>query len=214
MLRGLVRASAARRPPLADFDIVAARSRNRQPTSEFADQPDLRLELVAELAAHGLARVVDEPPHLRRGRAAEVHDDVGVLVEDAGAAVHVALQAALVDEPARADALDLLEDRAGAGIEPEVGVALVAPGEVLAHDVAELLDRLRLEPEGDGERDVPPLVQHRVVVAELHVLGPDGAAFSLLRQQLTGLEDLGDEARALALGWWGEEVQVLPDRAS
>src|SRR5690606_13478670 len=190
------------------------RIRRARSPSELADQPDLRLELVAQLAAHGLAGVVDEPPDLGRARAAEVDDDVGVLVEDPCAAVDIALEAALVDEAARADALDLLEDRAGAGVEPQVGVALVAPGEVLAHDVAQVVHRLRLEAERDRERDVLPLVQHGVVVAELHVLETDGAAFALLRQQLAGLEDLGDEAGALALGRRREEVQVLPARAA
>src|SRR5690606_18948646 len=197
---------AARRPP------GPAAAPNAPPRSELPDQADLGLQLVTELAAHRLLREVHEPADLGRGGAAQVDDDVGVLVEDPRAAVDVALEAALIDEPARADALDLLEDRARARVEPQVGVPLVAPGEVLAHHGAELLDRLGLEPEGGGEHDVLALVQHRVVVAELHVLGADDAALTLLGEQLARLEDLGDEARALAVGRRREEVQVLPDR--
>src|SRR5690606_18583333 len=103
--------------------------------SELPDEPDLGAQRVAQLPLHGALRQVDQLADVTRGGAAQVDDDVGVLGEDlrAAARVDVPLEAALVDEAPRPDPLDLLEDRARARVEPEVGVSVVAPLEVLAH---------------------------------------------------------------------------------
>ena len=106
----------------------------------------------------------------------QVHDDVRVPVEDLGVAVTVPLEPALVDEPARADALDLLEDRTCAGVQPQVGMAVVAPAQVLADDPPQLARGSGFEAEGGGEDDVVALVQDAVVVAELEVVQVDAPA--------------------------------------
>src|SRR3712207_7290503 len=48
------------------------------------------------------------------------------------------------------------------------------------------------------EDHVAPVVEDRVVVAELHVVGADGLALSLLGEDLARVEDLGDEHGPLA----------------
>src|SRR5687768_16183167 len=115
--------------------------------SELPDHADLGFQPVTELPLHGFLRQLDQRAHIRGGRAADVDDDVRVPMEDLGVAVDMPLEAALVDQPPRADALDLLEDRTSARVEPEIRVPLVAPGEVFHHDALEVRDGRRIEPE-------------------------------------------------------------------
>ena len=61
--------------------------------------------------------------HVLRGGVAEVHHDVRVHVRDLRVADAMAFEAALINEPAGADAFDLLEDRAGARMPVEPGMS-------------------------------------------------------------------------------------------
>src|SRR5512135_2126324 len=135
--------------------------RRTRPSSELPDEPDLGPQLVAEPLLDRALRQLDEVQHVAGGGAAEVHDDVGVAVEDLGGAarVDVALEPALIDETSGADAFQLLKDRTGAGVEPEIRVLLVAPLQVLAHHAAELFLRRGREAEGDREDEIAPVVQ-------------------------------------------------------
>ena len=94
---------------------------------------------MSRLSRYRLLRQVDEVAHLSGRCPAKVDHDVAVLVEDACATVHVPLQSALVDEPTCAYAVDLLEDRTSTRVEPKIGVAVVPPREVLAHDPPRLV---------------------------------------------------------------------------
>ena len=98
-------------------------------------------------ARHSLLSEVDELAHLFGRRPTKVDDDVGVFVKDARVTDQVTLQPAFVDEPSRADAVDLLKDRTSARIEPKVGVPLFTPCEVLAYDPSKLLQGLGMEAE-------------------------------------------------------------------
>ena len=93
-------------------------------------------------------------------------------------------------------------------------MAGAAPAEVLVQDAVHAVHVAGEELEGGGEHDVAAVVKHRVVVAELHVVGVDRLALPLLREDVARGEELGDEHRALALRGGREEVQVLPDRAA
>ena len=87
-----------------------------------------------ELLAHHGLRVPDQRDDVSARRMAEVHHDVGVDVRDLGVADAKALEPALIDEPAGADALDLLEDRTGARVPVEPGMPAAAPAQILLHD--------------------------------------------------------------------------------
>src|SRR5262245_44459390 len=193
---------------------IRKRNSSASTSLELADETDLRLQLVPELLEHGFLREVDEVANLGGGCTAQVHDDIRVFVEDFRAAVHVTLEAALIDEPSRADALELLEDRARTRVEPQVRVLLITPLQILAHVVAERLPGLRLQPEGRTQHDVRAVVQDAVVVPELEVITVHCADSALLREDLAGLEHFCNETRALALRWRREKVQVLPDRSA
>src|SRR5437899_650521 len=83
-------------------------------TLEFADEPDLWLEVLIELLAHFRPSRIDQLTHVGGGGVAEVDHDVGVHVGDLRIAHAKSLQSTLVDEASGADAFDLLEDGSGA----------------------------------------------------------------------------------------------------
>src|SRR5918912_1238397 len=128
-------------------------------------------------------------------------------------AVSEALEPALVDEAPRADAFDLLEDRAGARVPVEPRVARAAPAQVLLQDAMHRGGVARRQLERRREHDVVAVVEDAVIVAEADVVLADRLPLPLGAQDLARLEHLLDEHRALALGRGGEEVQVLPDGA-
>ena len=132
-------------------------------------------------------------------------------VRDLRVADAVALEAALIHQPPRAHALDLLEDRPGAGMELEPGMPRAAPAQVLLHHAMHDGPVAARELERRRQHDVAAMVEDRVVVAELHVVRPHRAPLALLAQDVAPLEHLGDEHRALALGSRGQKVQILPD---
>src|SRR5204863_10197476 len=76
----------------------------------------------------------DQLSNIGRGRMAQVDHDVGVHVRDLGVADAKALHSQLIDEPSCPDAIDLLEDRARAGMPLEPWVLAAAPAEVFLHD--------------------------------------------------------------------------------
>src|SRR6185369_16535580 len=105
----------------------------------------------------------------------------------------IALEPALVDEPAGPDAFELLEDGTGARVPVEPGMPSAAPAEILLQDAMHDRRITALELERRREHDVLPVMQDRVVVPEVHVARVDGPALTLLGQQLGRLEHFGDE---------------------
>src|SRR5699024_11648770 len=87
--------------------------RNGFDRGEFADEGDFRGQAVAGLLFHGVLDVPDQRADVGGGGVAAVDDDVGVSRRDLGTAVLQALEAALVDQAAGADAFDLAEYGAG-----------------------------------------------------------------------------------------------------
>src|SRR5439155_445599 len=77
---------------------TAAATRGR--SALFAEDPDLGLERDPELVLHAVAREVHERQDVGRGRAASVHDKVRVLGGDLRAVDPLALEPALLDQPA------------------------------------------------------------------------------------------------------------------
>src|SRR5687768_1827391 len=84
-----------------------ARAAVREAVSELTDEPDLRLQPVPEPFLDGPLREGDQLADVLRRGGAEVDHDVRVDVGDLRVADAVALEPALVDQPSRADALDL-----------------------------------------------------------------------------------------------------------
>jgi len=58
---------------------------------KISDESDFRNELVAGLSSYGLSREIDQVTHFMGSRTPEIHDDVGVLVEDTGTTLYVSL---------------------------------------------------------------------------------------------------------------------------
>src|SRR3954451_15364621 len=114
----------------------------------------------------------------------EIHHDVGVNVRDLRIANAMPLEPALVDQPTGPDALELLEDRAGARVPIEPRMPCSAPAEILLQDAMHDRGIATLELKGGRQNDVPSVMQDRIVVPEPHVGGVDGAALALLGQQV------------------------------
>ena len=91
------------------------------------------------------------------------------------------LRPRLIHESARANALDLLEDRSGARMPIEPRVLSAAPAEVLLKDAMENRLVPARELEGRGQHDVATMVEDRVVVSELYVFGSDCLSLAFLR---------------------------------
>src|SRR4029079_12662728 len=136
---------------------------------EFAGDPDLGLERVAQLLAYRGLRVPDQRDDVRGRRMTEVHHDVGVNVRDLGVADAIALEPALVDEPAGPDAFELLEDGTGARVPVEPGMPSTTPAEILLQDAMHDRRITTLELEGRRKHEVLPMMQDRVVVPEPRV---------------------------------------------
>ncbi len=88
--------------------------------------------MLAELGFDSALRMRNERMYVGCGGATEVHHDVGVDMGNLRAADAKSLEAALVDEPAGADAFDLPEDASGAGVILEPRMASAAPRQVSA----------------------------------------------------------------------------------
>src|SRR5215213_1472527 len=156
----------------------------------------------------------DQRANIGGRRATEVHHDVRVNVRDLRVANPKPLQAALVDQATRPDALDLLEDRSGARMNLEPGVTRTPPAQVLLHDAMHRVGVSRRESEGYRQRDLTTGVEDARIVPELHVRLVDETAFIPLIQELGRLEYLFDEHRARTFGRRREEVEVLPHCAT
>src|SRR5215216_5201694 len=156
----------------------------------------------------------DERTNIPRGRVAEVDHDVRVDVGDLSVADAKALEPALVDQTARANALDLLEDRPGARVNLEPRVTGAAPAQVFLHDTVHGARVATVELERHAERDLVTLMENARIVTELHVRLVNDMPLAPLIEQLGGLEDLFDEHGSLSLRRRRKEVQVLPDRSA
>src|SRR5690606_2259712 len=80
--------------------------------SELPDEADLGNELLSELLLHLPLCQRDQRADIRRRRASQVHDDIGMQVGDLRAADPRTLEATLVHQAAGANPLDLPEDGA------------------------------------------------------------------------------------------------------
>src|SRR6476620_4396002 len=103
----------------------------------------------------------------------------------------MALEATLIDEPPRPNTLDLLEDAAGAWVPVEPRMLSAAPAEVFLHDAVQDGRIPPREAKGGGEHDVSPMVEDRVVVTEVDVIGADRSPLILGAEDLARLEHLG-----------------------
>src|SRR5690606_36608548 len=121
---------------------------------------------------------------------------------------------ALVDQPPRTHALDLLENRAGAGVHLEPWVAGATPAQVFLKYPVHHGRIAAFQVEGGVQYVVVAVVKDGIVVSEAHVLRVNRTDIPLLAEYSAALEDLGDEHRAFPLGRWRKEVQVLPDRTT
>src|SRR5437588_3624809 len=89
-----------------------------------------------------------------------------------------------------------------------------APAEVFLHDAVHNGLIAGLEPEGDSQGDLTPVMQHTGIVAELHIVAVDRLPITVFAEQLGGVENLGDKHCPLASGCWREKVQILPNGAA
>src|SRR5690349_2732536 len=89
-----------------------------------------------------------------------------------------------------------------------------APAEVFLHDTVHRWLVAALEPESDRQCDLATVVKYAGVVTELHVIAIDGFATAILTEELSRVENLGDEHRTLTLRCRGEKVQILPHCAA
>ena len=71
---------------------------------------------MSETFENGLLCMSNDCTNVGSGSVAEVHEDVGVNVRDLRITNAETLESALIDESAGADAIDLLEDGARAGM--------------------------------------------------------------------------------------------------
>src|SRR5687768_8501282 len=95
-----------------------------------------------------------------------------------------ALEPDLIDEPASADSLDLLEDRSSARMPLEPRVPRPAPGQIFLHHLLHRALVAARQTERDRERDVASVVEDRVVIAKLHVVRTDRLSLVFLTQDL------------------------------
>src|SRR6185437_4356448 len=179
---------------------MARADRLRDAVLELADEADLGLEFLGKLFEDGLLRERDQRAHIRRGSAAEVHDDVCVDVRDLCAADGVSLEPALINEASRAYSLDFLEDRTGARVQVEPWVARSAPAEVFLHHAMHEGGIALCEAERHGERNFTRVVEPARVVAELHLRAGNREARAGRQQQLDIRRNLFNEGGPLA-GW-------------
>ncbi len=105
--------------------------------SELAHERDLRLQPIPHPLFDDFLDMGDECPYVGRRGAAGVDEDVCVAAGDHGAADPHPLETALVDQPAGADPLDLLEDGTGARFGIQRRVALPPPFQILGGDAAQ-----------------------------------------------------------------------------
>ena len=103
---------------------------------------------MAGIVCHAFLRVCNQGADVARRRMAEVDEDVRVDVRDLRVTDAVTLEAALVDEAACADVLDLLEDGPGAGMPVEPGMLAAAPAQVFLRDPVKHRRILALELKG------------------------------------------------------------------
>src|ERR1700716_1215966 len=109
-------------------------SSQRPDWSELADESDLDLQVVAKSLLHLLLGKRDQLANIFRGGLSQIDHDVRVNVGNLCIAVAETLQADLIDQPPGPDALDLLEDRACAGVILEPRVLASTPAEIFLHD--------------------------------------------------------------------------------
>ena len=126
----------------------------------------------------------DELPHVMGSCVPEVHQDVGVYVRDLRIADSISLESALIDEPARPDAFNLLEDGTGAGMPVEPWVLPPSPAQILLHDAMQCCWIASRQAEGHGEDDVAPVMKNAVIVTKLYVVSSDRSSLVFLAEYL------------------------------
>src|SRR5512138_2200629 len=155
--------------------------------------------------------VRDERADVACGGMAEIHHDVCVDVGNLSVSDAKSLEPALIDQSPSANALDLLEDRAGARVDLEPWVTRTSPAQVLLHDTMHRCGIAGGEAKGDRERDFASVVKDARVVAETHVRVIGEVAHAALVEQLGRLEDLVDEHRPFAVRGRRQKMEILPD---
>ena len=159
-------------------------SYQRPDESKLADKSDLWLEVLAKTLLYLGLSDVDQLTHISGGSLSEIDHDIGVDVRYLGVAIPESLQSDLIDQPASTDALDFLEDRAGARMILEPGMLASAPAQVFLHDAVHGCLIAGLQFERDGKRNISLFVERARVVAEVHVVAIDGLSLAVVREQL------------------------------
>jgi hypothetical protein len=111
--------------------------------------------------------------HIAGRGVSEVEHDVGVDVGDLGVTDPEPFQPTLIDQTARPDPFDLLEDGAGTRVKLEPGMSGSAPGKILLKDALHCISVAGLQPEGDGKGNVIAMMKDAVIVTELHIIAVD-----------------------------------------
>jgi phosphoribosylglycinamide formyltransferase 2 len=180
------------------------------PPSELSDQADFRDERVAGLSEDPLVGEVHEGPHLAGFGSAQIDDHVRVPMKDPCPPEHVALETTGIDQTSGTNPLDLLEDGARRWIEPQIGVSIVTPLQVLSDHRSERGRRLGRERKRGRQDHVWAGMQDGGVVAEGEVFGGHLAHLSLCGQNPSRDEGLLNEDRAAPLRRRRQKVEVLP----
>src|ERR1700730_15551037 len=162
-------------------------SSQRPDWSELADKSYLDLQVVAKPLLHLLLGERDQLANIFRGGVSEIDHDIRVNMRNLCITVTETLQTDLIDQPSGADAFNLLEDRARAGVIIEPRVLAAPPGEIFLHDAVHDGFVAPIELESHGKRDITLLVECAGIVTELHIVPVDSLSPVIVGQQLCRL---------------------------
>jgi len=101
---------------------------------ELSDEAYLHLQVETKSIFNCLLSDRDQFANILCCGLTQIDHDVGVDVRYLSITVPESFQAALIYEPPRPNALDLLENRTGARMELEPGMSASAPAQILLHD--------------------------------------------------------------------------------
>src|SRR5699024_9761129 len=121
--------------------------------SEFADETDLHLVVVARIVLYGVLCVMGDVEDVARGASAVIDEEIRVFRRDLDAADPIALEPGVVDKATCANAFDLFEYRAAGGELVDLRLTPDPPCEIGVGLGDDLRGRFSLQGEGDREDD-------------------------------------------------------------
>ena len=132
---------------------------------------------------HCPLRVSDERSNVGRGRAPEVHDDIGVNVGYLSIPHADSLQPALIDQPTSSKAIEFLENTTSARVKMEPRMTRSAPCQILLENLMHSGMVAWQQAEGGGQGHVSLLVQYAGIVSKAHIRAVDDLACAVHREQ-------------------------------